>query len=93
MSGEDRNPSMDAVVERLLQGLVRQGMDREKADALVHALVDIEESVRKIYVELVPELVGTLDESPDAFKEKLWDIREEFRHIAYHIEDAGLVDL
>ena len=49
--------------------------------------------MRKIYVELVPELVGTLDESPDAFKEKLWDIREEFRHIAYHIEDAGLVDL
>jgi len=93
MIGEDRNPSMDAVVERLLQGLVRQGVDREKADALVHALVDIEESVRKIYVELVPELVRTLDEPPDAFKEKLWDIREEFRHIAYHIEDAGLVDL
>jgi hypothetical protein len=93
MSDEHRNPLMDGVVEKLLQGLVRQGIDREKADALVHALVDIEESVRKIYVDLVPELVRSLDESPDKFKEKLWDIREEFRHVPYHIEDAGLVDL
>ena len=93
MSSENRISSMNAIVDRLLEGLLRQGFDREKADALVHALVDIEESTRKIYVDLLPELVRSCDQSSDAFKEKLWDIREEFRHIAYHLQDAELADL
>ena len=84
---------MNGVVERLIEGLLQHGFDREKADAVVHALVDIEESTRKIYVELLPELVHALDQSPDAFKDKLWDVREEFRHIAYHLQDAKLTDL
>jgi hypothetical protein len=84
---------MGDLVEKLLNGLQQQGFSREAADALVHALVDIEESTSRIYGELLPELARVIDQSPDVFKEKLWDVREEFRHIAYHLHDAKLADL
>lgn len=79
--------------DELLAGLLRQGMDREQADALVHALVDIGESMEKIYGTLLPELMGALDQPTAVFKDKLWDIREEFRHVEYHLQDAKLTEL
>jgi hypothetical protein len=79
--------------DALLVGLVRQGFERERAEAIVHALVDIAESMHKIYEELVPRLVQCVDEPADVFKDKLWDVREEFRHVEYHLKDAELVDL
>jgi hypothetical protein len=79
--------------EELLAGLVRQGIDHERAEAIVHALVDIGESMGKIYGTLLPELMAVLDLSSAEFKDKLWDIREEFRHVEYHLQDAQLTDL
>lgn len=79
--------------EELLSGLVRQGFDRERAEAIVHALVDIGESMGKIYGALLPGLMAVLDQSNSTFKDKLWDIREEFRHVEYHLQDAKLTEL
>ena len=79
--------------EDLLAGLLRQGFDQEQAEALVHALVDIGESMEKLYATLLPELMNTLDQPSAVFKDKLWDIREEFRHIEYHLRDAKLTEL
>lgn len=79
--------------EELLAGLLRQGFERERANAIVHALVDIGESMGKIYGALLPELMAALDQPSAVFKEKLWDIREEFRHIEYHLQDARLTEL
>jgi len=84
---------MPPLVDALIQGLLHQGFARERADAVVHALVDIEESTCKIYSDLVPQLLRSLPMSSDEFREKLWDVREEFRHIAYHLRDAELADL
>lgn len=79
--------------DELLAGLLRQGMDREQADAVVHALVDIGESMEKIYGTLLPELMRALDQPTAVFKDKLWDVREEFRHLEYHLQDAKLTEL
>jgi len=79
--------------DHLVAGLVQQGLGRERAEALVHALVDIRESMEKIYGTLLPKLIAVLDHSPDEFMDKLWDIREEFRHVDYHIHDSGITEL
>lgn len=79
--------------EDLLAGLLRQGFDRERADAVVHALVDIAESMERIYTKLLPDLMDGFDQPGDVFKEKLWDIREEFRHVEYHLNDGKLTEL
>jgi hypothetical protein len=79
--------------EELLAGLLRQGLERERADAIVHALVDIGESMERIYGALLPELMVALHQPSAVFKDKLWDIREEFRHVEYHLHDAKLTEL
>jgi hypothetical protein len=79
--------------EELLAGLERQGLDRKEAEAVVHALVDVAESMEKIYRTLLPELMGVLDQPSAVFKDKLWDIREEFRHVEYHLRDGKLTEL
>ncbi len=67
--------------------------DEEAAEAVVHALIDISESVEKIYGELVPNILNASDSNADDLKDKLWDIREEFRHVEYHMKDAKLTEL
>jgi hypothetical protein len=68
-------------------------MNKEEAEALIHALVDINESIEKVYFNIIPKLQSSTNPSKEFIKESLWDIREEFRHINYHIQDAKLVDL
>ena len=89
MSGEEQNLSMHALVESLLQGLLRQGFDERNRIHWSMRWSTSRMSARKIYTELV----RSLGESPEAFKDKLWDLREEFRHVAYHLKDPDLADL
>ncbi len=65
--------------------------DKEKLDAFVHSLADIKESTDKIYNKYVPKLLE--NKSSEELEEIIWDIREEFRHIDYHIKDADLLDI
>jgi hypothetical protein len=71
------------------RGLLEDGA----TEATIHALIDISESIEKIYGELIPNILNAPDAGKDDLKDKLWDIREEFRHIQYHIEDAKLTEL
>ena len=64
----------------------------EKKEDLLYSLIDIEESLKKIYENILPNL-ATKDLSEEKFQDLLWDIREEFRHIDYHLHDSGLLDL
>jgi len=65
----------------------------EEAGTLAHALLDVYESVQKVYGSLIPQLLDDHEASRECVKEFLWDVREEFRHIDYHIHDAELTDL
>jgi hypothetical protein len=63
------------------------------AAAAVAKFVDVYESVQKVYGSLVPQLIDEREASRESVRELLWDLREEFRHIDYHIHDAELTDL
>ena len=65
----------------------------EEAEAFIHALNDISESIERIYCELVPNMLNSSIAKDDDLKDKLWDVREEFRHIEYHLKDAKLTEL
>ena len=65
--------------------------NKEKLDAFVHSLADIKESIDKIYNNYAPILLE--NKSAEELEEVIWDIREEFRHIDYHIKDADLLNI
>jgi hypothetical protein len=80
--------------KRLLNVLTSDDlMALEKAESVTHALVDIAESIAEVYEVLLPKLMSLEQSSKSARQEVLWEIREEFRHIEYHLNDAGLGDI
>ena len=58
----------------------------DEAGALVHAFTDLEESMRVFLDEQLPKLTDPITQG-EALEEMLMDIREEFRHILYHLHD------
>lgn len=78
----------DDLYPKLKQDLL---FDSGKLDSFVHALADIKESIDKIYNIYVPSLLENKD--VEILEEAIWDIREEFRHIDYHIKDADLTNI
>jgi RNA-binding protein YlmH len=63
----------------------------EELDAYVHALVDIKEGIEKIINIHISDILNNA-QNKEIVKDKLGDIREEFRHIQYHIDDAKLTE-
>jgi hypothetical protein len=51
----------------------------------MHAIIDIGKSVEKIFSSYLPQALASTDVEKN--KELLWSIREELRHIGYHVED------
>lgn len=73
-----------------LSGLfVSKGMLSEEAGTVAHALLDIRESMERIYGELLPAILNGPEVEKSVLEEHLWEIHEEFRHVDYHIHDAG----
>jgi hypothetical protein len=68
-------------------------MASEESDGLVHALIDIAVSIEKVYFDVIPKLLSEPNATTEIFKDRLWDLREEFRHIDYHIHDSKLTEL
>jgi hypothetical protein len=60
-------------------------------EALLHALLDIAESFEKVYSTIIPQI--NLLKNKQDIREGMWELREEFRHIQYHINDAKLTEL
>ncbi len=87
---EMKNEDCKKILELLTRDAI---LDREKAESIVHAFVDIEHSLNEVYNKILPELIQTGEFRQEQILEKLWEIREQFRHIDYHIHDANLTDL
>jgi hypothetical protein len=71
----------------------RRILSDDRAGTVAHGLLDIAESITRVYSELVPKILDEPDAEEELLKEHLWDIREEFRHVDYHIHDGELTDL
>lgn len=64
----------------------------DKAESLIYALQEIKNSIDLIYEEILPKLVKEKT-NKEKYLNLLWDVREEFRHIDYHIKDSEILDL
>ena len=64
---------------------------KDQLEAYIHALVDINESLNKIYLEYIDAIIANSDDK-DIVIDNIWEIREEFRHISYHLNDAKLTE-
>jgi hypothetical protein len=78
----------DILYQKLKDDLI---FNKEKLDSFTHSLADIKESLDKIYNIYIPFLLE--NNSIEILEETIWDIREEFRHIDYHIKDADLTNI
>ncbi len=78
--------SFRGLVQRLKVCPVMLHYGHEEPETLAHALSDIEESARKLLDEQIPRLLDPKVEGGD-LQDLLFDIREECRHILYHLHD------
>lgn len=83
------DPNQNELYEKLIKSHI---YDEKKAEIIIHALVDIATSIRKIYYMILPEIKNR-QLNDDELRDKIWDIREEMRHVEYHIKDASLTEL
>ena len=65
----------------------------QRADAVALAPLDIKESAQEIYSNSLPALLEASDGSKRELRERLWELREEFRHIEYHTREGELTGL
>jgi hypothetical protein len=86
---EYSNLNYSEILHSLLKGM--NSKTNEEIDSFIHAIVDIEESFLKIYSILIKEILDN-QSNYDLIQDRLWEIREEFRHIDYHINDAKLTE-
>ena len=78
--------------ERLFELLTRRELvAADESGVVVHALIDIAESIEKVYCRILPTLLSEPEAATEVLKDRFWDIREEFRHIDYHVQ--RLVDI
>jgi hypothetical protein len=82
---QKREP-MDNLRERLGNCPMIAKLGSEEAATLVHAFSDLEESIRLFFDEQLPKLVDPSVQG-EQLEDLLLDIREEFRHVLYHIHD------
>ncbi len=93
VTAHDYERLRESFIRGELVAFLRKGelLDPARAEAVAHALVDIAEALFEIYGEIAPHLLEA--HNLEAFRDALLDLSEAFRHIDYHIHDAGLTDL
>jgi hypothetical protein len=80
--------AFEQLVERLAHCPAIASYGSEEPETLAHAFSDIEESMRKFLENQLPKLVDPSVKGKN-LEDLLFDIREEFRHILYHLHDPA----
>ncbi|CCB86780.1 putative uncharacterized protein [Parachlamydia acanthamoebae UV-7] len=83
---------LDEKISELKNRLMQNRNSELQAEAIIHALIDIEESFQTVYKEMIPKLLQNNLTNAE-FMDLLWDIRDQFQHIDYHIHDGNLINL
>ncbi len=85
------NPAKAQQLKELLRS--RGVLLEAEAEAVAYALLDIAGSTRRVYLDIIPAILDEPNAPLDQLKDRIWNIREEFRHIVYHIHDGKLTEL
>ncbi len=88
--GNDETNKMKTLVEVLSQSprVARfDSADFVEADAIANAIVDMERTFKVLMADVFPKLLASRG-SAEAIDEVLWEIRDNLRHIVYHIKDC-----
>ena len=83
------NKNYEKILENILEKKI---YSNENSEALIYSLMEIEKSINIVYEKILPRVLKN-DITKQVILDMLWDIREEFRHIDYHIKDGKLLDL
>jgi len=67
-------------------------IDREEAETIAYSLQHIQNSIHKIYNDLLQSAFSREHLDEDQALDLYIEIQEELRHIDYHIHDAKLLD-
>ena len=79
-------------IPRVVSAAARRGEPAEaEAWQIATALGDIQESMNRLFFELVPKL-RNVPPTDEIAEELLNEIGEEYRHILYHILDTKIFD-
>jgi hypothetical protein len=86
----------NALCERLCHSKALSGYDvpgePREGERIAHSILDIDESCQRIRDQIVPRLLNaTLDEA--GIDDALHDLREEYRHILYHLREPRFFDV
>ena len=71
----------------------KSSLKKKEIEALVYSLIEIKDSFEKIYNSIIPNMLKISGNNTELLQDLLWDLREEFRHIDYHIQDSKILDL
>jgi hypothetical protein len=66
-------------------------LSQDETEKLLYGLSEIADSFLQVYERIIPEILE--QEEKKNIKDKLWDLREEFRHIQYHLDDGNFLEL
>lgn len=80
------NEAVRDLIERLGSAPVIARYGQAEAATLAHAFSDIETSLRKFLHEQLPKLADPSLQG-EGLEDLLLEVREEFRHILYHLHD------
>lgn len=81
-----RRDEIRDLIERLSACPLIARYGQDEAGTLAKAFVDFEEAFRKFLEEYLPKLANPSVKG-DELEDLLLDIREEFRHVLYHLHD------
>lgn len=65
-------------------------MGDEESEAAVYALLDMAKPFEEIYFGLIPRILSVPHAERATLQDWVWEIREQLRHIDYHIHDGWL---
>lgn len=88
MTNNFKERDADRLAKILLSNNILSSPDIE---ALVYGLIEIAESMDEIYSKIIPEIISA--NGHDELMDKVWDLREAFRHVQYHIDDGKFKEL
>jgi hypothetical protein len=88
----EEKPLSDALARfKLLEGVEGRSDEEPVEWETAYAIWEIVRSLRKIDCELIPSILSA--SAREEAEQALHEIREELRHVLYHIEDSAYISV